>query len=120
MPRALLPDGTFFVSDEYGPTFAVSRRMASCSASAAQALARRNTGIRFRPAPPPASPPFTQPARCRPRKQPGAEGLSVSADGRTLYALMQSATRQDGGSGGSGQRRHTPNRYDITNPAVPT
>ncbi|NBW88224.1 MAG: hypothetical protein EBR23_15690, partial [Planctomycetia bacterium] len=50
----------------------------------------------------------------------GFEGLSLSLDGRTIYALLQSALRQDGGEDGNSQRRHTRLlAYDIANPAAP-
>ena len=51
----------------------------------------------------------------------GLEGLSVSPDGRTLFALLQSAARQDGGTGGTGPRRHTRLlAYDLTVAGNPT
>jgi hypothetical protein len=36
----------------------------------------------------------------------GFEGLTVSPDGRSLYVMLQSAARQEGGTGGSGPRRN--------------
>src|SRR5262249_54679235 len=50
----------------------------------------------------------------------GFEGVAVSADGRTLYALVQSALRQDGGAGGNTTRRYTRLlEYNIASPDAP-
>jgi hypothetical protein len=48
----------------------------------------------------------------------GFEGLSISPDGTTLFVALQSATRQDGGTGGtSATRDHTRIfTYDISSP----
>lgn len=109
---ALLPDGSFFVSDEYGPylhRFSASGVLQSAIRPPEALIPKRNGRDSFssdNPAPgqPAVSP--NEPATGRENNQ-GFEGLSVSGDGRTLYALMQSATRQDGGAGGSSLRRYT-------------
>jgi hypothetical protein len=45
----------------------------------------------------------------------GFEGLALSPDGRTLFTMLQSAARQDGGTGSSGPRRYTRLlAYDVT------
>jgi hypothetical protein len=51
----------------------------------------------------------------------GFEGLAVGPDGKHLYALLQSATVQDGGAGGSSPTRFNTRllAYDITDPAAP-
>ncbi len=122
---ALLPDGTFFVSDEYGPylyRLAANGTLLGATRPPEALIPKRNTQDSFSSASPAAgqpSPSPVQPDAGRENSQ-GLEGLTVSADGRTLYALMQSATRQDGGSGGSSLRRHTRLlEYNITNPAAP-
>jgi hypothetical protein len=119
-------DGTLWVSDEYGPyvyKFSAEGRLLSAirppdalipKRSGADSFASNNPGA-GQPAPSP-----VDPATGRQNNQ-GLEGLSLSPDGRTLFALLQSATRQDGGTGGSGPRRHTRLlAYDLTNPAAPS
>lgn len=122
---ALLPDGTFFVSDEYGPylyRFSATGTLLGATRPPEALVPRRNAQDSFSSASPAAGQPNPsplQPDAGRENSQ-GLEGLTVSADGRTLYALMQSATRQDGGAGGSSQRRYTRLlEYDISNPASP-
>ena len=122
---ALLPDGTFFVSDEYGPylyRFSASGALLSAVRPPEAFIPKRGGQDSFSSDSPAAgqpSPNPSQPDAGRENSQ-GLEGLSVSADGRWLYAMMQSATRQDGGTGGSGQRRFTRLlEYDLTNPAAP-
>lgn len=75
-----------------------------------------------------ASPPLYDPDRTPIPEDPtigrtnnqGLEGLTLSPDGATLYALVQSALAQDGGTGGSSTRRHARLlHYDITHPAQP-
>ena len=122
---ALLPDGSFFVSDEYGPYlyhFSAGGTLLSAVRPPEAFIPRRNAADSFssdsaasgQPSPSP-----REPDAGRENNQ-GLEGLSVSADGNTLYALMQSATRQDGGAGGSNLRRHARLlEYNITNPGSP-
>lgn len=50
----------------------------------------------------------------------GFEGLTLSPDQRSLYALLQSGTVQDGGSGDFRSRWTRLFHYDISNPASPT
>lgn len=51
-------------------------------------------------------------------KSTGFEGLTLSPDGRTLYALLQSATIQDGGSDKSTSRFTRLLAYDVSNPLI--
>jgi hypothetical protein len=46
----------------------------------------------------------------------GLEGLTTDASGKTLYALLQSATAQDGGLGSTTSRYTRLLAYDISNP----
>ncbi len=122
---ALLPDGTFFVSDEYGPylyRFAASGTLLGAVRPPEALVPKRNAQDSFSSDSPAAGQPAPNPSgpdAGRENSQ-GLEGLSVSADGRTLYALLQSATRQDGGAGGNSTRRYTRLlEYDIANPAAP-
>jgi hypothetical protein len=110
-------DGSFWVSDEYGPSICAFPR----SSSASKAAKVDPTLLR---SPPPAdrfsaegkllstiTQPYavlpytdgrlnytseTQPTTGRSGNQ-GFEGLTASADGKMLWALLQSATVQDGG-----------------------
>jgi hypothetical protein len=64
---------------------------------------------------------FAQPADLRPRQQQGLRGPFPLADGRTLYAFMQAATRQDDGGSSGGQNRYARLlAYDISTPSSPT
>lgn len=67
------------------------------------------------PAPAPADPTVGR------QNNQGLEGLSLAPDGRTLFALLQSATRQDGGTGSASTIRFNSRllAYDITG-ATPT
>lgn len=51
---------------------------------------------------------------------PGFEGLTVSPDGNTLYALLQSATIQDGGNKKSDSRFTRLLAYDVSEPTAVT
>lgn len=122
---ALLPDGSFFVCDEYGPylyRFSAAGTLIGAIRPPEALIPRRNGRDSFssdNPAVGQPSPSPREPETGRENNQ-GLEGLTVSADGRTLYTLMQSATRQDGGSGGNTQRRHSRLlAYDVSNPAAP-
>ena len=121
-----LGDGTFFVSEEYGPyihRFSATGVLLSSIRPPEAFIPKRNGRDSFsadNPASgqPAASP--SEPVTGRENNQ-GLEGLTLSVDGLTLYVLMQSALRQDGGEDGSAQRRFTRLlAYDISNPAAPT
>lgn len=122
----LLPDGSFLVSDEYGPylyRFSPTGTLLGAIRPPEALIPKRNGRDSFSsdsPAVGQPSPSPREPDTGRENNQ-GLEGLSVSADGRTVYALLQSATRQDGGAGGNTQRRHTRLlAYDLSNPAAPS
>ena len=122
----LLPDGTFFVCDEYGPylyRFSAAGVLLGVIRLPEAVIPKRNLQDSFSSDSPatgqPAASP-SQPTNGRENNK-GLEGLTLSADGRTLYALMQSATRQDGGAGGVAENRYTRLfAYDVTNPAAAT
>ena len=100
----LNPDGSFWVSDEYGPyiyKFSPAGRMIQAIQPPQAYIPRRNGTVSFSAD----SPPFYNPNETitpadtttgRDNNQ-GLEGLTISTDGRTLYALMQSALDQEGG-----------------------
>ena len=122
----LLPDGSFFVCDEYGPylyRFSAAGVLLSANRPPEAVMPKRGGRDSFsadNPASGQPSPSPSEPTTGRENNQ-GFEGLTASGDGRTLYALMQSATRQDGGSGGNALKRHARLlAYDISNPATAT
>ena len=119
-------DGSIWVSDEYGPyifRFTADGRLVSAIRPPEAIVPKRNGADSFasnNPGPGQAAPVPADPATGRQNNQ-GLEGLSVSPDGRTLFALLQSAARQDGGTGGTGPRRHTRLlAYDLTVAGNPT
>jgi hypothetical protein len=105
-------DGSVWVSDEYGPyvfRFSAEGRLLSAlrppealipKRGGADSFASNNPGA-GQPAPSPADPVTGR------QNNQGLEGLALSPDGKTLFTLLQSAARQDGGTGGTGPRRHT-------------
>ena len=116
-------DGTFWVSDEYGPyiyKFSATGRMLQAIQPAQAYLPRRNGTISFSAD----SPPFYNPNETiipadtttgRDNNQ-GLEGLTVSTDGKTLYALMQSALDQEGGPNNPYRLNTRLLEYDISGP----
>jgi hypothetical protein len=123
---ALLPDGTFFVCDEYGPyllRFSAGGALLGAVRPPEAFIPKRNAADSFssdsaaagQPTPSP-----REPDAGRENSQ-GFEGLSVTSDGNFLYALMQSALRQDGGAGGSSLRRYARLlEYNISTPSAPS
>lgn len=110
-----LADGSYFVSDEYGALihkFSASGEL-EYTLWPPEALVPKTgayPGASFFTA---ASPP-----RSGRRNNRGLEGLSVTPDGTRLFALLQSPTIQDGGSGNLGRNTRVL-LYDI-DPASPT
>lgn len=119
-------DGSLWVSDEYGPyifKFTADGKLVSAIRPPEAIVPKRNGADSFasnNPGPNQPTPAPADPTTGRQNNQ-GLEGLSISPDGKMLYALLQSAARQDGGTGAGGPRRHTRLlAYDLTNPATPT
>jgi hypothetical protein len=115
----LLPNGEFFVSDEYGPyiyRFSASGRMRAAIRPPDAFIPLRGGKESFssnNPGPGADAPRPADPASGRQNNQ-GFEGLTVTPDGKTLVAILQSATRQDGGNSAA-TRQHTRMLfYDIT------
>ena len=116
-----LPDGTLFIGDEYGPyvyRFSAAGVLQSVIRPPAAFIPRRTGADSFasnNPAPGQPAPTPLDPASGRQNNQ-GFEGLTLSPDGQTLFALLQSATRQDGGTGGASLSRFNTRllAYDIT------
>ncbi|TDL29854.1 hypothetical protein BD410DRAFT_44469 [Rickenella mellea] len=94
----LMSDGTFWVSDEYGPyiyRFTVDGHLLQTIQPPKAILPFQNGILNFTAS--------VDPTTGRASNQ-GFEGLTVTPDEKTLYALLQSATIQDGGSSKSTNR----------------
>ncbi|MCX6951611.1 MAG: esterase-like activity of phytase family protein [Verrucomicrobia bacterium] len=119
-----LPDGGFFVSDEYGPyiyRFSAGGVLQSAIRPPAALIPQRNGIDSFasnNPAPGQPAPAPVDPTVGRQNNQ-GLEGLTLSPDGKTLFALLQSAARQDGGTGSASTTRFNTRllAYDLTGAA---
>lgn len=114
-------DGTLWVSDEYGPyvyKFAADGKLLSVIRPPDALIPKRNGVDSFGSNTPGVGQANNTPADPTVGRQnnQGLEGLSLSPDGRTLFTLLQSATRQDGGNGaGNAGRLNTRLlAYDIT------
>ncbi|HTQ30832.1 MAG TPA: alkaline phosphatase family protein, partial [Opitutaceae bacterium] len=103
------PDGTVWISDEYGPYILHFNRLgqeigslplpagfqiANPGPTAAYEAANNTTGR---------------------TTNKGMEGLAITPDGKTLVGMMQGPLTQDGGTNGSNVRILV---YDLTNPAA--
>jgi hypothetical protein len=116
-----LADGTLFISDEYGPyiyKFTSAGVLQSAIRPPAAFIPQRTGADSFasnNPAPGQPAPTPVDPTVGRQNNQ-GLEGLTLSPDGKTLFALLQSAARQDGGTGGASLIRFNTRllAYDIT------
>ena len=116
---ARLPDGSMFISDEYGPyiyRFSADGRMISATAPPAALLPMRKGLVNFssnNPGPREAAPDPKDPTSGRQNNQ-GFEGMSLTPDGKFLIVVLQSATRQDGGDSSSTRQNTRALVYDAT------
>ena len=114
----LMPDGSFFIGDEYGPyIYRVSAggRMLAAIRPPEAFIPTRNRKDHFssnNPGPGAQPPKPENPESGRQNNQ-GFEGLALTPDGRFLVALLQSATRQDGGTSPETRRYTRMLYYDI-------
>ncbi len=116
-----LPDGTLYISDEYGPyiyKFSAAGVLQAAIRPPAAFIPQRAGADSFasnNPAPGQPAPVPLDPAVGRQNNQ-GLEGLTLSPDGKTLFALLQSAARQDGGTGSASTIRINTRllAYDIS------
>jgi hypothetical protein len=119
-----LADGSFFISDEYGPyifKFSADGKLQTAIRPPEAIIPKRNGIDAFasnNPAPGQPAPAPLDPTTGRQNNQ-GLEGLTLSPDGKTLFALLQSALRQEGGTGGASAVRHNTRllAYDLTGAA---
>ncbi|KAI0330295.1 hypothetical protein GY45DRAFT_758973 [Cubamyces sp. BRFM 1775] len=105
-------DGTFWVSDEYGPYIYLmsSEGQLIETVQPPEAILPLIDGkLNFTSA--------TDPTTGRAGNQ-GFEGLTLDSSGKTLYALLQSATIQDGGSDKTTSRYTRLLAYDISDALV--
>ncbi|MCJ1469694.1 hypothetical protein MMC07_008330 [Pseudocyphellaria aurata] len=116
-------DGTFFVSDEYGPyiyKFSATGLMLQAIAPPGAYIPQRNGAVSFSSntgfafTPPPSPPPSPKDTTCGRNNNQGLEGLTKSTDGKYLYAMMQSALDQEGGPNNPYRRQARVLQYDIT------
>ncbi|MBI1685704.1 esterase-like activity of phytase family protein [Caulobacter hibisci] len=110
---ARLPDGDFYVGDEYAANlyrFDATGALKGVIAPVAAVQPRKDGR--------PAFSGETKPKTGR-RINQGFEGVAVSADGKRLYALLQSATIQDSGEGDADRAVTRLFVYDIEKDATP-
>jgi hypothetical protein len=117
----LMGDGSFFIGDEYGPYiyhFSAEGRMLSAIRPPEAFIPKRNGRDSFSsnnpgPGEPPVRP--TDPETGRQNNQ-GFEGVSLTPNGKYLVAVLQSATRQDGGNSPETRQNTRMLVYDIADP----
>jgi hypothetical protein len=116
---ALLPDGGFFIGDEYGPyvyRFAATGRLVSAIRPPEAFIPKRKGKDNFssnNPGPGASAPEPPNPDSGRQNNQ-GFEGMSLTPGGKFLVAVLQSATRQDGGNAAETRRYARLLSYDIS------
>jgi hypothetical protein len=116
-----LADGSRLISDEYGPSiyrFAPDGSFIGALPIAASIRPTRNGVFDYSSNNPAAGQPVPVPANPVTGRQnnQGLEGMSISPDGSTLFVVLQSATRQDGGAGGGSATRNNTRlfTYDLS------
>jgi hypothetical protein len=122
---ARLPDGSFFIGDEYGPyiyRFSPAGRMLAAIRPPDAFIPRRKGRDHFssnNPGPGGTAPEPRDPETGRQNNQ-GFEGLSLTPGGRFLVVALQSATRQDGGGAFATREHSRVLYYDVADPNRPT
>ncbi len=125
-PEAIvrLADGSYFVSDEYGPyiyRFSAEGKMLSAIRPPEAFIPMRKGVQHFgsnNPGPGAAEPVPPSPETGRQNNQ-GFEGMALTPDGRTLAVILQSATRQDGGNAPATRHHTRILMYDVADAAAP-
>jgi hypothetical protein len=113
-----LPDGSFFISDEYGPyiyRFSADGRLISAIRPPHAFIPMRNGKQHFssnNPGPGAQAPTPKDPETGRQNNQ-GFEGMARTPDGKFLVVIPQSATRQDGGNSPETRQNTRILYYDI-------
>ena len=117
-----LPDGSMFISDEYGPNiyrFSADGRLMSATQPPAALVPMRKGVVNFssnNPGTGQSVPDPKDPDTGRQNNQ-GLEGMALTPDGKFLIAVLQSAARQDGGDSGSTRQNTRALVYDAADPA---
>jgi hypothetical protein len=121
---ALLPDGGFFIGDEYGPyvyRFSAAGRLVAAIRPPEAFVPKRKGKDNFssnNPGPGASAPEPPNPDSGRQNNQ-GFEALSLTPGGRYLVVALQSATRQDSGPAPEGRRYTRLLYYDIADLELP-
>lgn len=117
-----LPDGSMFISDEYGPNiyrFSADGHLLSATQPPAALVPMRHDAPNFasdNPGPGAAEPDPKDPDTGRQNNQ-GLEGMAMTPDGKFLIAVLQSAPRQDGGDSPATRQNTRALVYDASDPA---
>jgi hypothetical protein len=117
-------DGSFYISDEYGPYiyhFSAGGDLIAAIRPPDAFIPKRNGKDSFssdNPGPGGASPQPKSPDTGRQNNQ-GFEGLALTPEGKFLVAVLQSATRQDSGSAPETRRYTRLLYYDISDESHP-
>jgi hypothetical protein len=115
---ALLPDGGFLIGDEYGPyvyRFSATGRLVAAIRPPEAFIPKRKGKDHFssnNPGPGASAPEPPNPDTGRQNNQ-GFEGMSLTPGGSFLVAVLQSATRQDGGNAAETRRYARLLSYDV-------
>ncbi|KAI3321154.1 esterase-like activity of phytase-domain-containing protein [Xylariaceae sp. AK1471] len=122
-------DGTFWISDEYGPyiyLFSSEGKMLTAIRPPESIVPKRNNTDSFSADSPPryiedgagndVTPEDPDTGR---DNNHGFEGLTVSADGKSLYVLLQAATVQEGGLNKQTERYTRFLKYDVSDKLAP-
>jgi hypothetical protein len=115
---ALLPDGGFFIGDEYGPyvyRFSPAGHLLAAIRPPEAFVPKRKRKDHFssnNPGPGMGEPEPRNPETGRQNNQ-GFEGLTLTPGGKLLFVALQSATRQDGGSAAETRQYTRLLAYDV-------
>jgi hypothetical protein len=121
---ARLADGSYFISDEYGPyvyRFSAEGRMLGAIRPPEAFIPMRKGEQHFgsnNPGPGAKAPEPPNPETGRQNNQ-GFEGMALTPDGRKLAVILQSATRQDGGDSPATRNHTRLLMYDVADAAKP-
>ncbi|KLJ08083.1 hypothetical protein EMPG_16472 [Blastomyces silverae] len=118
---ALGRDGTFWVSDEYGPyvyQFTRQGKMIRAIQPPEAYLPRRNGSLSFSAASPPIYDPEQMPVpedtESGRNNNQGFEALTISPDGKKLFVMIQSGLNQEGGPKKKNRKQARLLEYDIS------
>jgi hypothetical protein len=117
-----LPDGSMFISDEYGPNiyrFSADGHLLSATQPPTALVPMRHGAPNFasdNPGPGAAEPDPKDPDTGRQNNQ-GLEGMAMTPDGKFLIAVLQSAPRQDGGDSPATRQNTRALVYDASDPS---